>query len=187
MIRTRMTAASVAALALAGVIAATPALAVAPQVDYSSLTDAELQQVVDSARNEQATRALTADGDLVLADADGLKLYLTGEYAVARSGDYIYFDAALINDAAFEGRVIIDDAYINGWEVYASDLGSVAAGKKRMGQITFSLRDAGIDSADEIDGIELHLRTYRADRYETLTDLGSVIIEFDPDEFELAD
>ena len=178
-----------ATLAFATAIAATPAVALAPQIDYAALTDDELHELIDSARIELTTRELVASEDVVLVDVDGVQLYLTCVYDVHGEGRYVDFAAVMVNGGEGNRGVAIDEAYINGWEVYGSSLGSIDAGKKQKGDLTFKLEDADISSFEEIEEIEIHFYVYNGDTYETLVRLDPVTLHFtaDGNGFEEAD
>ena len=125
----------------------------------------------------------------MLVDVDGVRLYLTGVYDVWGEGKYIDFAAVMVNGDEGSRGVGIDEAYINGWEVYSSSIGSIDGGKKQKGDLEFKLEDADISSFEEIEEIEIHFYVYNGDTYETLVRLDPVTLHFtaDGNGFEEAD
>lgn len=125
--------------------------------DYSAMSTEELHKIIDLARNELFRREQHfEDGQkTVLIDLDEITLYLTGEKKT--SGKYLYYDAILINNSDKEVSVTIDDCYINGWASFGMAMGSLNAGKKMKGDITFGFGNAEISSYEEIETLEFVL------------------------------
>lgn len=139
-------------------------------LDYSSMTDAQLHDIVDAARNELAKRELTTAGNTVLLDQDGVQVYLTGDYTITGSSKYLVLDVVVINDSDKNISVSIDsDCSINGWAVSTMGCGETPAGKKKRAELSFKLSDAGISTYEEIEDIEMTLYLYDMDKWETVS------------------
>ena len=125
-------------------------------IDYASMSDADLQATADKARAELYRRHVEEGaGDLVLCDAEGVQVALTGD-AHLGSGGYFRMDATFVNNSDKTISVYSDKGYLNGWEVYCSlDTSKLAPGKKARGELVFLLEDAGISTVEEIEDITL--------------------------------
>lgn len=76
--------------------------ACAEGLDFSSMDDAQLHTIIDSARNELAMRELVMSENVVLFEQDGVSVYLTGEYETMEYDSenlYMLLKAVIINDS----------------------------------------------------------------------------------------
>ena len=130
-------------------------------LDYSTMTDSELQKVVDSARTELFSRKQKEEnGNLVVVDKDGIQLTLTGETGIYPA-DFLRFYATIVNGSDKTVSVFIDKAYINGWEVYGGiDAKQTEPGRKVKARLSFDMADADIASIDEIEDITFRYSLY---------------------------
>lgn len=145
-------------------------------IDVTSMTDEELHAIVDSARNELAKRELTAAADTVLFDAEGVKMYLTGNSHVSSNGEFAYFEVVVVNDTETEVAVTIDSASINGWDVASNGVYGTSAGKKQKGEMFFHISDAEISTIEEIDDLELTFRLFDSDNSKFITETSDPVI-----------
>ncbi len=89
-------------------------------LDYSSMSDEELNAVIDAAKAELAKREEQDAGEeteLVLADMQGVKLVLTGKAKIDDYG-YLSLKGTLYNDSDKTLSLGMNDAYVNGWQTY---------------------------------------------------------------------
>ena len=148
-------------------------------IDFTTLTDEQLHELVDGARNELTKRELNMSADLVLIEQDGVTVYLTGEYELWGSDNvYIDFEVVVVNDSDKTVSILVDSASINGWDVYGSGVSDTSAGKKQKGTLEFLLTDADISTYEEIEDIELTLTIYDSDEWETINDVEGITIQF---------
>ena len=148
-------------------------------VDFTAMTDDQLHQIIDGARNELTKRELNMSADLVLIEQDGVTVYLTGEYELWGSDNvYIDFEVVVVNDSDKTVSILVDAASINGWDVYGSGVSDTSAGKKQKGTLEFLLTDADISTYEEIEDIELTLTIYDSDEWETISDVEGISIQF---------
>jgi len=142
--------------------------AFAEMPDFSALTDEELHEMIDGARNELKTRELVAGEKTVLLDAEGVQIYLTGNYRVyGEDNVYCELEAVLVNNSDRDVGVSSDGASVNGWEVYSSGFGSASPGKKMKGTIDLKISDAEISTYEEIEDIDLTLHLFDGSTYTT--------------------
>lgn len=148
-------------------------------LDYSALTDSELQSIVESARNELFSRKLREEnGNLTICDIDGIQMALTG--GMNYSGGYLRFDLTAINNSSKTISVLGETGYLNGWEVYCDfDVYELAPGKKIRDTLTFKLDDAGLKSLDEIEDITFTCYLYDSVAYEKIVDLPEIQVFID--------
>lgn len=166
------------ALILALILSCSVAFAAVP--DISGCTDAELQQLIDLARNRLYVNALKIEKDAVLVDRDGILLYMTGEYHTWGSSNvYLTINCVLVNNNKFEVSVGFETSSINGWEVYGSGTGSCEAGKKKKVELEFELTDADIKTVEEIEDITFSLYTYNSTDWKTMSKLPEQVFTQD--------
>lgn len=152
-------------------------IALAESLDYASMTDKELQDVIDGARNELSTRKLNFEGTFVLFDQDGATLYLTGRYKINKSA-YTEMEAIFINNTGRSARVSVDDVYVNGWKVSSSGPIGCDSGKKVKGTLSMSLSGAEISTFEEIEEIEFHISVLDESDYSRFITLDPITVVF---------
>lgn len=156
--------------------------AFAEEFDFASMDDAALQELIDGARNElekrgQAQGGQTVAENTVLFEQNGVTVYLTGDHEVWGSDSY-YLDlgVVLVNDSEKTVSVLIDTAYVNGWEVYGGGITDTGAGKKQQAVLDFCISDANISTYEEVEEIEMNFIIIDSDTYDTIAELEPVII-----------
>lgn len=148
-------------------------------IDFASMTDEQLHELINGARNELAKRELAMSADLTLFEQDGVTVYLTGEYEVWGSDNiYIDFEAVVVNDSDKLVSILVDISSINGWDVYGSGISETSPGKKQKGSLEFLLTDADISTYEEIEDIELALTIYDSENWETISTVENIVIQF---------
>ena len=148
-------------------------------LDYTAMTDEQLHQIIDEARNELTKREMVAAENLVLFEQDGVTVYLTGAYEPWGSDNvYLDLEAVVINDSDKTVSILIDACSINGWDVYSSGVSDTSAGKKQKGQLEFLLTDAGISTYEEIEEVEIDFTIYDSDNWETISTAEDIIVNF---------
>lgn len=151
-------------------------------LDYASMTDAQLHDIVDAARNELTKRELVAEGKTLLFEHDGVSVYLTGDFkADSLHTDSMHFMRAsviVVNDSDINVRVGVDSMSVNGWEVSNSGFSSVSPGKKLKDELTFNAVDTDITTVEEIETIEITFRLSNADTYMFFADVPTVTLHF---------
>ena len=152
-------------------------MAVAEEIDFASMDDSALHAMIDGARNELTKRELIAAENTVLFEQDGVTVYLTGDHEVWGSDSY-YLDmgVVLVNDSEKTVFLTVNTAYINGWEVYGGGITDTDAGKKQKANLDFGISDAGITTYEEIEEIEINFWLCDAETYETIAEVGPVVI-----------
>lgn len=164
------------AMILILVLSITSMIAFAEGIDVTSMTDEELRAIVSSARNELAKRELDAAADTVLFDAEGVKMYLTGNSRVSNDGEFAYFEVVVVNDTDVEVGITVDSASINGWDVFGSDVYGTSAGKKQKAEMFFKISDAEISTIEEIDDMELTFRLFDSTNSTFITEASAPVI-----------
>ena len=149
--------------------------------NYTLMTNEELHQVIDLARNELFTREMLYSENQLLFEDENISLYFTGNYQVDGYEDfwYITFEVILINNSEIEMWLGSEEAYINGWKVSSGMIEETLAGKKQKGWLDFTLSDANIYSFEEIEDIEFSYYFVEAENYEIYHESSQpVIIHF---------
>ncbi len=170
------------ALALALLLfIAIPCEAFAEMPDFSAMTEDELLELINHARNELTARSLKAEENTVLYDQDGIQIYLTGKKSFNAYEDtsYLYLEAVIINDSERNIGVSVDSASINGWEVTGWGISDVSASKKKRDNFEFYTSDADVFDIGEIEELEVTLHIYDCDSYETFKKIDPIIITLD--------
>jgi len=160
----------IVAVALMMILCATAAFAA--EIDWASMTDDEIRSIIAEAQEELAKRAPVAEGALriaegtVLIDRDGILVTLTGK--IETMGTLMELEVIVENNSAEPIYVNVSGSSINGWEVFGAGLADIGSGKKKKGDLMFTLDDANINSPSEIEELELTLSVANADTWSTI-------------------
>ena len=166
------------ALVLAMTLIGSSALAL--EIDWSTLSDDEIRTVIAEAQTELSSRAPLPEGTLpiadgtVLLDQDGILVTLTGK--VETMGTLMELEVIVENNSSKGIYVNVSSSSINGWEVFGAGIADIGAGKKKKGDLMFTLDDASISSPSEIEELELTLSVADADSWMTIFDADTVVL-----------
>lgn len=162
-----------------------PLSASAEGIDYyalTKLTNTELQDVINAARNHLLARSARSEGKLDLVNTlDGLQIYLTGKGEMTWQDTY-EVEIVVINNTGRDISVSFDHVVINGWEtstVLAGGVFDIGDGKKKRGDINLLLDEAMISSISEVEDVELSFHTFDPSTYTMLRQFGPITIYYD--------
>ena len=83
-------------------------------LNFSSLTPTELQEFINTARNELLRRSAINDGKLFLVDeTDGVQIYLTGRGEMNWRNEY-ELEIVVINNSSTAVTISFDEIIVNG-------------------------------------------------------------------------
>lgn len=151
---------------LALVLLVAPAIALAENVDFSAMSDADIQNMIDAGRNELLKRSLVLDGDTLVFEQEGVSLYLTGEMRLTDSG-FLYVKAVLVNDSEITVSLINNACSVNGWMAFMNGIGVTAPGKKTSGELQFNVKDTDITNVEDVKDIEFCVDVFDKDTPKT--------------------
>ena len=159
---------------------ALPLEAFADSPDVSSMTTEELHELINAARNELTARELNAEGETVLFDQDGVKVYLTGNYTIESYdwATYIYLEAVVINDTDSTIDVFFVSSTVNGWDVDNIGIGEITTGHKKKGNFELTISDAEINSYEEIEDAEFVFYVMDDATWDHLFETDSITVHF---------
>ena len=147
--------------------------AFAADLDWSSMSDDEISAIIAAGQAELASRnpaptgdALHMTKDTVLLDRDGILVTLTGK--VETMGSLIQMEVIIENNSSDPIYLNVTGSSINGWEVFGAGVADIGAGKKKKGDLMFTLEDAEIDNPEQIEELELTLSVANADTWNTI-------------------
>ena len=147
--------------------------------DFSSMTDAELQAVVESASAELARRAPAQENSDVLIDQDGVKVTLTGNHEVwGYDNWYLDLEVVVENYSDAVVSILPDTVSINGWNVFCTGVSDTQPGKKQKGMLEFSLSEAEISTFEEVEEIEMTFTLYDSEKWETISTTEPVVLNY---------
>lgn len=156
-----------------------PAEAFAEAPDFSTLTDEELHELINGARNELKKRELNAEGGMLFFEQDGVTVYLTGDYKVYGTDEmFIEFAATIVNDSDYDVNIQVDSVVMNGWDVYGSGASGITAHHKKKDGFSLCLTDADIRTFEEIEEIEFNLYLYDSAAWKRISTIDPIIINF---------
>lgn len=136
--------------------------------DFSSMSNEELEALIQSATEELNNRTFINDTDAfvanrVLFDIQGVKMYLTGKCTVEQ-----YYDGSkrLCIEVIVENNSNYDISSgwpsrsftINDWVTSWDSAGGVPAHSKLRDDLTFGMDEAGISSFSEVNTVSFGLR-----------------------------
>lgn len=127
-----------------------------PVIDYSSLDDAKLEEIVHSAQKVLASRAVASDNGVLLCDTDGVEVYLMRKLGTANGGALVVIELAVLNGSDHEVKLCGKPIIINGWDIdgYYGNT-TVGAGQNKRIDIDFNPNDAMIESYADVTSIEM--------------------------------
>ena len=102
-------------------------------LNFSSLTPTELQEFINTARNELLRRSAINDGKLFLVDeTDGVQIYLTGRGEMNWRNEY-ELEIVVINNSSTAVTISFDEIIVNGSETETAlvSVRDIGAGKKK--------------------------------------------------------
>ena len=153
--------------------------ACAEGLDFASMSDEQLQAIIDGATEELANRKGSNVADGVLIDQDGVKLYLTGKHEVwGYDSHYLSLEAVVENNMDCGISIDFESVSINGWEVYGSGIFDTGSGKKQKAEIDLLLSDAEISTYEEIEEIEFVFKMFDSDTFKTIKKFDPVVLTF---------
>ncbi|MBR1643534.1 MAG: hypothetical protein IJ683_14580 [Butyrivibrio sp.] len=166
-------------LLVALLLAAMPLIACAAQIDYSAMSVEELNEVVNSARNEILKKTTAQDKLYLVDDPSGVSMYLTGNGENGWLGTYD-IEVVVINNTTTNLSIYFDNIVVNGWETNAlySSISSTSAGRKQKAALSLQLEEAEISSSDEIEEVEISFHTYDDD-YNIVSKYGPIVFFYD--------
>lgn len=136
--------------------------AMAESIDYSAMSDDELQQMISTARNELVIRNAKADGKVFIIDNDLISLYFTGKWSEGEGyhnnvkSEYFQPELVFVNKTDKTIDLFFDRLSVNGWEIsYVSGFYDVSAGNKKKGSIQLFKDDIEISDRNEIEDMRI--------------------------------
>jgi len=153
--------------------------ACAEGLDFASMSDEQLQAIIDGAKAELSSRNSSGGEKVVLIDQDSVKVYLTGKHEVwGYESYYLDLEVVVENNSDKTISIIVDTASVNGWNVYGSGISDTGAGKKQKGMMEVCLTDAEISTYEEVEEIEFNLMIYDSDNWETIAYIDPITLTF---------
>lgn len=146
-------------------------------VDFASMTDDQLHELINSARNELTKREMIMSEKTVLLEQDGVTVYFTGNHETwGYDSVYVDLEVVVVNDSDKSVSILIDSSSINGWEVFGTGVSDTGAGKKQKGVLSFEVTDAEISTYEEIEELELTITIYDGDAWETISVVEGIVV-----------
>ena len=139
---------------------------IAYAVDYSSMTDTELEEQLDAIHKELLARRIHTEDKTILLDQSGVQIYLTGSAWIDNGLGWLKISIAIINNSGRDIFLYIKDASVNGWIVPDASLWSsycgynIPNGNKLKDELRFPLYTVdGIDTIQDFEEAEFILYT----------------------------
>lgn len=159
--------------------AAFPCAAFAEVPNFADLTDDEIQEIINAARNALAARKLEEEDAYLLVDQDGVQVYLTGNYTLYDYDDPLLdLEVVIINNTDCKIGVHSDTCCINGWDVDFYGATDITAGKKKKCEFELQISDADISTFEEIEDFEISLVVYNTETFDDLFTSDVVTLNF---------
>lgn len=120
-------------------------------IDVSSMTDAELKNLMSLCAYELRSRAASEDPEgILLLDQGGMKLYQVGDASLNVSSGMIEIPVLVVNDSDEEMFCGMDDVICNGVEVDLMS-GTMTTAKARQNVSMYLMAsDVGLKSLDDV-------------------------------------
>ena len=124
-------------------------LNLASLLDFSSMSDEALKNLINLCSAELRSRAVIDDKGILLFEYEGIALYQTGDAYINENG-LIIIPAYIENNLDDPAYISGDSIICNGWDIMANFGGSVQAHTKNNVDMIFLSGDAGLKSLDDI-------------------------------------
>ena len=133
----------------------------AANIDFSTMSDPEILDIIDSARAELIKRK--AEGYFVLVDQDGVLMYQTGNYTIKEYSEIditMQIEVVITNNRDVPITILDNGTSVNGWAVDLLGTSSIPSGKSKKDYISFNLYKANITQMEEIHEVEYCFKIY---------------------------
>ena len=151
-------------------------------IDYSTLTDEALAQIIRDARIEMSKRNLRNNDDyLVALDSQGIQLVYLGTYGFLSpyQKKAVYLDYTVINSNDFAISFTLENTMLNGWSsIPFTGFTQVEPSSRMRNSVGFYLENAMITELSELEDLQFTLNCRRTDTGE-IVDRAKVTIIFD--------
>lgn len=173
---------SIAAFVLAIVMLLSASLA--ESVDLAGLSDQELMNLkfrivaeLESRHPVEETVFHFKDGGpWVLANSDGVKVYLTGRRKY--SMPYYSLEAVFENESGQSLSVWAKDIKLDGWNMSGGLIcGTIKSGEKKASEFTFNIEEALLSSFGDMKDLTFSVQT-SDESYNTVHNFGSFCLKF---------
>ncbi len=151
------------------------------EFDFHSMSNTELEALIEQAQAELDNRdGVQEENSPVFYDANGIKMYLSGEYKVQwapmAKADILYLEYIIENNSTHELDIRSMDAYVNGWDIDGiSFYAEPKPGKKGKDYMAIKLTPAGISTFEEIKEVEFILEIFYDGRWMRPADIEALI------------
>ncbi len=150
-----------------------PAASASAAKDYARMTNGELLTEINRIRAELTKREALAQGDAVIANADGVLLTLSGQpEIVERDGvKCLSFPVTAVNTAAAARGLVAESIYVNGWKASCDFIVRLDAGTRAKDTILIpdAEKSAEIAKIQDLQDVKLTLYTFDPSTFITLT------------------
>ena len=124
----------------------------AADLDFSSLSDDELNSVISSARNELLSRECILNENTVFLANDICELYIDNSNDIKFENGYLKIPVICINNAEEEMSFQFDYVKVNGWDC-GGNIGNAAGESKKKAVMQINCKDIGVEGVDDIEDI----------------------------------
>lgn len=151
-------------------------------IDLTTLSDAELQSLIDAARRELASRSggstaseICSNGSVLFED-ENIRITMSGDLELSEYDELIL--PIVIENLTDRNLIIsLEHSSCNGWEI-SSPVASVSASKKARDTFEFYdiVEDAGLTSVEDVQEIEGSIRYFDEDDYDFTVENESTVV-----------
>lgn len=160
------------------------ASALSESIDLSGLSDDQLAVLKTRIIAELESRHPVEEtvfhfkdgGPWVLANSDGVKVYLTGRRKY--SMPYYSLEAAFENESGQSLSVWAKDIKLDGWNMSGGLIcGTIKTGEKKASELTFNIEEALLSSFSDMKDLTFSVQT-SDESYNTVHNFGSFCLKF---------
>lgn len=159
-------------------------VAAAESVDLSALSDQQLADLKARIVAEMESRHPVEEtvfhfkdgGPWVLANSDGVKVYLTGRRKY--SMPYYSLEAVFENESGHSLSVWAKDIKLDGWNMSGGLIcGTIKSGEKKASEFAFNIEEALLSSFSDMKDLTFSVQT-SDESYNTVHNFGSFCLKF---------
>ena len=144
---------------------------------FSTMTTAELMDLLSGARNEIMTRAAKVSGQTFIIDDNNVQIYFTGKGREGWSG--FDMEVAVVNNTKDTIYFSCDCVTVNGWQITGyDDIPIVYPGNRAIGTICINYKSVGLESISEIEEVVISSPYVFNDALNHIANGKDVVIDF---------
>ncbi len=129
-------------------------IAFAEGLDYTAMSEADLQAIITSTRNELVRRDCVLSDETVFLDSENCKVYRDSGKEIYFNNGSLRIPVILVSEAPEEVSFQFDSVLVNGWDC-SGMIGNISAAGKKRDELKINCAGAEVSQVEEIEDIKM--------------------------------